>query len=158
MRTLSCPLAGVLRRPCTRVQERRDGAGILGEAEHGFQHKKHDSGGHHRDDLRAAPRPKKRVKVTCATLQWGSALNTACQSNTISTLVTHILIPLMSVQDRTHEFKSCVDSIRNRTALGNRGMEAKQRLLQNKPGQKSEFSRMASSIGKEDQQYLYQTE
>ena len=55
----------------------------------------------------------------------------------------------MSVQDRTHEFKSCVDSIRNRTALGNRGMEAKQRLLQNKSGQKSEFSRMASSIGKE---------
>lgn len=55
----------------------------------------------------------------------------------------------MSVQDRTHEFQSCVDSIRNRTALGNRGMEAKQRLLHNKSGQKSEFSRMASSIGKE---------
>ncbi|KDR85402.1 hypothetical protein GALMADRAFT_52516 [Galerina marginata CBS 339.88] len=57
----------------------------------------------------------------------------------------------MSIQDRTHEFKSCVDSIRNRTALGNRGLDAKQRLIQAnaKSGSKGEFSRMASSIGKD---------
>ncbi|KAF8202991.1 t-SNARE [Pholiota molesta] len=57
----------------------------------------------------------------------------------------------MSIQDRTHEFKSCVDSIRNRTALGNRGLESKQRLLQGnaKSRPKSEFSQMASSIGRD---------
>jgi len=57
----------------------------------------------------------------------------------------------MSIQDRTYEFKSCVDSIRSRTAGGNRGSEAKQRLLQanGKSGVKGEFSRMASSIGKD---------
>lgn len=57
----------------------------------------------------------------------------------------------LAIQDRTHEFKSCVDSIRNRTALSNRGAEAKQRLLQGntKSRPKSEFSQMASSIGKE---------
>ncbi|KAH9486556.1 Integral membrane protein sed5 [Psilocybe cubensis] len=57
----------------------------------------------------------------------------------------------MSIQDRTHEFKSCVDSIRSRTAIGNRASEAKQRLLQanTKSGAKGEFSRMASSIGKD---------
>ncbi|KAF4623131.1 hypothetical protein D9613_002166 [Agrocybe pediades] len=57
----------------------------------------------------------------------------------------------MSIQDRTYEFKSCVDSIRSRTALGNRGAEAKQRLLQanGKSGVKGEFSRMSASIGKD---------
>jgi hypothetical protein len=56
---------------------------------------------------------------------------------------------MASIQDRTHEFKTCVESIRSRSALGNRGMEAKQRLLQNRSGTKSEFSRIASTIGKE---------
>lgn len=59
--------------------------------------------------------------------------------------------PMTSTQDRTNEFKACVDSIRNRSALGNRNSEAKQRLLQNNtkaPG-KGEFSHMASSIGKD---------
>ncbi|KAF6766602.1 integral membrane protein sed5 [Ephemerocybe angulata] len=57
---------------------------------------------------------------------------------------------MASIQDRTHEFKTCVDSIRSRSALGNRGVEAKQRLLQNgRATTKSEFSRMASSIGKD---------
>lgn len=55
----------------------------------------------------------------------------------------------MSIQDRTNEFKSCVDSIRNRSALGNRAAEAKQRLIQSKATNKGEFSRMANSIGKE---------
>ncbi|PPQ71121.1 hypothetical protein CVT24_009857 [Panaeolus cyanescens] len=56
----------------------------------------------------------------------------------------------MSVQDRTNEFKSCVDSIRSRSALGPRHAEAKQRLLQqNNTKTKGEFSRMASSIGKD---------
>ncbi|TFK77298.1 t-SNARE [Pluteus cervinus] len=53
----------------------------------------------------------------------------------------------MPVQDRTNEFKACMDSIRSRTA----GPEAKQRLLQpnGKAGPKSEFSRMAAAIGKD---------
>ena len=57
---------------------------------------------------------------------------------------------MTSTQDRTNEFKACVDSIRNRSALGNRNSEAKQRLLQsNKPPGKGEFSYMALSIGKD---------
>jgi syntaxin 5 len=58
---------------------------------------------------------------------------------------------MSSTQDRTNEFKACVDSIRNRSALGNRNSEAKQRLLQNnaKPPVKGEFTHMASSIGKD---------
>lgn len=61
------------------------------------------------------------------------------------------IYPMTSTQDRTNEFKACVDSIRNRSALGNRNSESKQRLLQNNtksPG-KGEFSHMASSIGKD---------
>lgn len=58
---------------------------------------------------------------------------------------------MSSTQDRTNEFKACVDSIRNRSALGNRNSEAKQRLLSSntKPPGKGEFSNMASSIGKD---------
>jgi hypothetical protein len=57
----------------------------------------------------------------------------------------------MAIQDRTHEFRSCVESIRNRSAVPPRTAEAKQRLLQSHSnGQaKSEFSRMASAIGKD---------
>ncbi|KAG9314194.1 t-SNARE [Chiua virens] len=56
----------------------------------------------------------------------------------------------MAIQDRTNEFRTCVDSIRNRSALP-KIAEAKQRLLhgQAKGTPKSEFSRMASSIGKD---------
>lgn len=66
----------------------------------------------------------------------------------------------MPIQDRTHEFRACVDSIRNRSA--GRGVSAnahahagKQMLLQNgrrgngNVSQKSEFSRMAAGIGKD---------
>ena len=59
---------------------------------------------------------------------------------------------MTSTQDRTNEFRACVDSIRNRSALGNRNSEAKQRLLQNNTkltAGKGEFSHMASSIGKD---------
>ncbi|KAF8516542.1 t-SNARE [Hysterangium stoloniferum] len=55
----------------------------------------------------------------------------------------------MPIQDRTHEFRACVDSIRNRSAVRN---PAKQQLLQNgkNPASvKSEFSRMAAGIGKD---------
>lgn len=56
----------------------------------------------------------------------------------------------MSIQDRTNEFKACVESIRSRSALPVRGSEAKQRLLQaGGRTNKSEFSRMASTIGKD---------
>ncbi|KAH7885975.1 t-SNARE [Phlebopus sp. FC_14] len=57
----------------------------------------------------------------------------------------------MAIQDRTNEFRACVDSIRNRSALPPRGAEAKQRLLQShgKGAAKSEFSRMASAIGRD---------
>jgi len=55
----------------------------------------------------------------------------------------------MPVQDRTYEFKACVESIRNRSSIPQRGAE---RLLQNGKGNKQpkgEFSRMASTIGKD---------
>lgn len=55
----------------------------------------------------------------------------------------------MSKQDRTHEFRACIDSINKRTALGNRGLEAKQRLLQAKSVTKGEFTSMATSISKD---------
>ncbi|KII94155.1 hypothetical protein PLICRDRAFT_50139 [Plicaturopsis crispa FD-325 SS-3] len=59
----------------------------------------------------------------------------------------------MPVQDRTNEFRACVESIRTRSSLPPRGGESKQRLLQQQPGGraggKSEFSRMASTIGKD---------
>nr|GAT48428.1 t-SNARE [Mycena chlorophos] len=52
------------------------------------------------------------------------------------------------IQDRTNEFRSCVDSISSRSALPRN--EAKQRLLRNgKTAPKSEFSRMANNIGKD---------
>jgi hypothetical protein len=57
----------------------------------------------------------------------------------------------MPTQDRTNEFRSCVESIRNRSALP-RNAEQKARLLQHNTGgesSKSEFSRMAASIGKD---------
>lgn len=57
----------------------------------------------------------------------------------------------MPVQDRTNEFRACVESIRNRSSFPSRGAEAKQRLLQSqgRGDSKSEFSRMASAIGKD---------
>ncbi|KAA1468054.1 t-SNARE [Dentipellis sp. KUC8613] len=56
----------------------------------------------------------------------------------------------MPVQDRTNEFRACVESIRNRSSLPSRGAEAKQRLLQSKGrGEKSEFSRTAIAIAKD---------
>ncbi|KAK0198950.1 t-SNARE [Armillaria mellea] len=58
----------------------------------------------------------------------------------------------MPIQDRTNEFRSCVESIRSRSSLPSRGGEAKQRLLQDGSrahGSKSEFTRMASTIGKD---------
>ncbi|KAE9400540.1 t-SNARE [Gymnopus androsaceus JB14] len=55
----------------------------------------------------------------------------------------------MPVQDRTNEFNTCVDSIISRSSMPSR-RDAKQRLLQNgKSSPKSEFSRMASGIGKD---------
>ncbi|RDB29629.1 Integral membrane protein sed5 [Hypsizygus marmoreus] len=58
----------------------------------------------------------------------------------------------MPIQDRTNEFRSCVESIRSRSSIPPRGSEAKQRLIQpnGKAGSsKSEFTRMASAIGKD---------
>ncbi|KAI0080338.1 integral membrane protein sed5 [Panus rudis PR-1116 ss-1] len=58
----------------------------------------------------------------------------------------------MPAQDRTNEFRACVESIRNRSSLPSRGADAKQRLLQSHgraEGSKSEFTRMATSIGKD---------
>ncbi|KAI6153768.1 t-SNARE [Pisolithus tinctorius] len=57
----------------------------------------------------------------------------------------------MAIQDRTNEFRTCVDSIRNRSAPLPHPAEAKQRLLQShaKGTPKSEFSRMASAIAKD---------
>ena len=57
----------------------------------------------------------------------------------------------MPVQDRTNEFRACVESIRNRSSFPARGAEQKQRLLQQSKagGRKSGFTRMASAIGKD---------
>lgn len=60
----------------------------------------------------------------------------------------------MPAQDRTNEFLSCVESIRNRSsAIPSRGNEARQRLISGpdgkRPGGKSEFARMAAGIGKD---------
>ncbi|KZP25407.1 t-SNARE [Athelia psychrophila] len=55
----------------------------------------------------------------------------------------------MPTQDRTNEFRACVDSIRARTPSAARGSEARRRLLDGKSGEKSDFSRMASGIGKD---------
>ena len=57
----------------------------------------------------------------------------------------------MPVQDRTNEFRACVESIRNRSTISSRNAEQKQRLLhsQVKDSPKSEFTRVASSIAKD---------
>lgn len=58
----------------------------------------------------------------------------------------------MPIQDRTHEFRACVDSIRSRSALTTKSSEASQRLVSqnaSRHASKSEFSRMASAIGKD---------
>src|SRR6266404_2691273 len=56
----------------------------------------------------------------------------------------------MPVQDRTNEFLACVESIRNRSSLPATSPD-KQRLLdkQARADSKSEFTRMASAIGKD---------
>ncbi|KAH9960758.1 t-SNARE [Lactifluus volemus] len=56
----------------------------------------------------------------------------------------------MPVQDRTNEFLACVESIRNRSSLPARNPD-KERLLdkQARTDSKSEFTRMASAIGKD---------
>jgi hypothetical protein len=56
----------------------------------------------------------------------------------------------MPLQDRTNEFLACVESIRNRSSLPPRNTD-KQRLLdkQTRADAKSEFTRMASSIGRD---------
>lgn len=58
---------------------------------------------------------------------------------------------VMPVQDRTNEFRACVESIRNRSTISSRNAEQKQRLLhsQTKDSPKSEFSRLASAIAKD---------
>ena len=58
----------------------------------------------------------------------------------------------MPVQDRTNEFRACVESIRSRSSVPARGVaQQKERLLQQgkSGGSKSEFTRMASAIGKD---------
>lgn len=59
----------------------------------------------------------------------------------------------MPIQDRTNEFRACVESIRNRSAAPpGKITEQRQRLLQQhgkENAAKSEFTRMASAIGKE---------
>ena len=57
----------------------------------------------------------------------------------------------MPVQDRTNEFRACVESIRNRSTIPSRNSEQKQRLLhsQAKDTPKSEFTRIASAIAKD---------
>lgn len=55
----------------------------------------------------------------------------------------------MPLQDRTNEFLACVESIRSRSSLPEKNT-GKERLLdkQARADGKSEFTRMASAIGK----------
>ncbi|KAL5519243.1 SED5 [Sanghuangporus vaninii] len=59
----------------------------------------------------------------------------------------------MPIQDRTNEFRACVESIRNRSAAPpSKIAEQRQRLLQQRGKEnaaKSEFTRMATAIGKD---------
>ncbi|KAL5494979.1 SED5 [Sanghuangporus weigelae] len=59
----------------------------------------------------------------------------------------------MPIQDRTNEFRACVESIRNRSAAPpSKITEQRQRLLQQRGKEnaaKSEFTRMATAIGKD---------
>ncbi|KAF8349704.1 t-SNARE [Amanita rubescens] len=57
----------------------------------------------------------------------------------------------MPIQDRTNEFRACVDSIRSRSTLTKSSPASQNLIIQNAPRQasKSEFSRMASTIGKD---------
>ncbi|THH18568.1 hypothetical protein EW146_g2453 [Bondarzewia mesenterica] len=53
------------------------------------------------------------------------------------------------IQDRTNEFRACVESIRNRSSLPARAVEKQRLLQQGRESPKSEFSRTASSIAKD---------
>lgn len=55
----------------------------------------------------------------------------------------------MPTQDRTNEFRACVESIRARTPGAPGSSNVRQRLLDGKSGAKSDFTRMASGIGKD---------
>ena len=57
----------------------------------------------------------------------------------------------MPIQDRTNEFRACVESIRSRSAAPARVAEQRQRLLQQrgKENAKNEFTRMADAIGRD---------
>lgn len=86
-------------------------------------------------------------------LGMAKAARVTCSPSTFfllsSTLILRLSLFMPPIQDRTNEFHSCVESIRSRSAYP-RGADAKQRLLRNgKAPTKSDFSRMASTIGKD---------
>lgn len=76
--------------------------------------------------------------------------HTRFNSPFIGYLPINLIYSSMPLQDRTNEFLSCVESIRNRSSLPPRNTD-KQRLLdkQTRADAKSEFTRMASAIGKD---------
>jgi len=55
----------------------------------------------------------------------------------------------MPVTDRSKEFRACVESMRSRSSIPERDGQSKQRQLTTQKHSKSEFARMASSIGKD---------
>jgi len=55
----------------------------------------------------------------------------------------------MPVIDRTKEFRACVESMRSRSSIPAKDAQSKQRQLATQKQSKSEFARMASSIGKD---------
>jgi hypothetical protein len=63
----------------------------------------------------------------------------------IGYLPINLIYSSMPVQDRTNEFLACVDSIRNRSTLPARNTDKQQ----SRADGKSEFTRMASAIGKD---------
>ena len=55
----------------------------------------------------------------------------------------------MPIQDRTHEFRSCVDSIRSRSSTPLKRQESSKLVQTQNQSSKSDFSRMAGAIGKD---------
>jgi hypothetical protein len=89
-------------------------------------------------------------KGSCDPLIWDSEVTCATSHLALGDITQPVYFVSMSIQDRTTEFRTCVDSIRNRSTLSNRAADAKQRLIHAKAaGSKSEFSRLANGIGRE---------
>jgi len=88
--------------------------------------------------------------VNCASRPKTTDTHTRFSSSYTGNLLLNLIYFAMPLQDRTNEFLACVESIRTRSSLPAKH-PGKQRLLerQARDDSKSEFTRMASAIGKD---------